>query len=196
MRTVLLLLLAFAAPAFASQTVWKWVDERGVTHYSDRPVPGATKIELSTGSAASPSSPAPAASSSRPPPPAAPSGPPYHEFAISAPRADETIHNTNQVSVSLSLEPGLRSGHSISLYLDGQAVEGFPPSATNYTLRDVARGMHMLVAVVVDGRGTRLQHTAPVKFMVRQNTIAQPPVGPALRPPPPKPRPQPTPPRP
>jgi Domain of unknown function (DUF4124) len=196
MRTVLLLLLAFAAPAFANQTVWKWVDERGVTHYSDRPVPGATKVELSTGGATSQSSPAPAAPSSRPPPPAAPSGPPYHEFAISTPRDDDTFPNTNQVSVTLRMQPGLRNGHSISLYLDGKAVEGFPPSATSYTLRDVTRGMHTLVAVVADGRGTRLQHTALVTFMVRQASISQPPVGPTLRPTPPKPRPQPTPPRP
>ena len=53
MRTALLLLLALAAPVLSSTAmatdVWKWVDEKGVTHYSDQPVAGATKIEVRTG---------------------------------------------------------------------------------------------------------------------------------------------------
>ena len=49
MRTTLLLLALLAGPALAAQTVWKWVDSNGVTHYADRPVPGATRMELSGG---------------------------------------------------------------------------------------------------------------------------------------------------
>ena len=39
--TSLLTAAALAAPA------WTWVDEQGRRHYSDRPVEGATQIELS-----------------------------------------------------------------------------------------------------------------------------------------------------
>jgi len=39
--TSLLSAAALAAPA------WTWVDAQGRRHYSDRPVPGATQIELS-----------------------------------------------------------------------------------------------------------------------------------------------------
>jgi hypothetical protein len=47
--------------------------------------------------------------------------------------------------------------------------------------------MHTLIAVIQDGRGNRIQESALVSFMVRQESVGQPPVGPALRPPP-KPR--------
>ena len=45
MRTALLLLLALAAPLLSSTAaatdVWKWVDEKGVTHYTDKMPPDA-----------------------------------------------------------------------------------------------------------------------------------------------------------
>ena len=48
MRIVLLLCALAATPVLANQPIWKWVDERGVTHYSDRPVPGATQVNVTT----------------------------------------------------------------------------------------------------------------------------------------------------
>ncbi|NLG77928.1 MAG: DUF4124 domain-containing protein [Xanthomonadaceae bacterium] len=189
MRTALILLAMLAAPALAgAQTVWKWVDEQGVTHYSDRPMPGATKMELSVGRtgtvppSAAPPSPT---SSSRTTPT---SGPRYSTIAITSPQPDETIVNTGGVvQVSVALEPALRSGHNLQLYLDGTLVEG-ALNATSYTLTEVPRGEHTLVAVITDQQGERLQSSEPVTFYVRQTSIANPPVGPALRNPP-RPRP-------
>lgn len=193
MRTALLLLLALAAPPFAtlalaSQTVWKWVDDKGITHYSDRPVPGATKVELNAGTRtdSSASGAPPVTSSSKQPAPAA--GPAYRNFEIWKPRADEAVINTGgQVSVSVRVDPALQTGHRLHLYLDGRLVEGFPENTTDYELKEVPRGTHTVVAVITDSRGTRVQETGRVTFTVRQESAAQPPVGPALRPPP-KPR--------
>src|ERR1700729_1916615 len=42
----LLLLLAFSASAW-SATVYKWVDDNGVVHFSDQPNPKAQKLEIS-----------------------------------------------------------------------------------------------------------------------------------------------------
>lgn len=191
MRTALWLLLVFATPAFAGQTVWKWVDGDGVTHYADRPVPGATRIELNLGArdrsgeaatnSASPATPATAPTEPR----AANEGPTYTDFEIVEPRNAETIPNTGgEVSIELRIRPGLQPGHSVHLYLDGRRVEGFPGNTTNFLLQEVPRGEHSAVAVVVDAGGRRIQETAPVRFFVRQTSIAQPPVGPALRTPP------------
>ncbi len=67
MRTVLFLLAFLAIPAFAAQVVWKWVDGDGVTHYSDRAVPGATRMEISGGGERSATSaPTPSFSSAQP----------------------------------------------------------------------------------------------------------------------------------
>ena len=53
--TSLLSAAALAAPA------WTWVDAQGRRHYSDRPVEGATQIELGTTQTFSSSAPRPAA---------------------------------------------------------------------------------------------------------------------------------------
>jgi hypothetical protein len=191
MRTALLLLLAFAAAGLsgtaAAGTVWKWVDEKGVTHYSDRPVPGATKIEVSTGNVES------SQSYSTPdagtPPPAAAPGESYREFVIAQPQNDQVFINTaGSVDVQIRVDPPLQPGHSLHLYLDGRLVEAYSGSPS-YTLQDVPRGTHGLVATINEVNGTRVKETAAVVFTVRQESIAQPPVGPSLRPPP-KPQPR------
>jgi hypothetical protein len=188
MRTALLLLAMIAFPAFAAQTVWKWVDDMGVTHYSDRPVPGATKMELKVGSPSSDSAPPAASPSSNRAQPDTASGPPYQNLQITRPSAGETIVNTGgAVQIGIAIEPALHSGHTLSLYMDGQRVEG-AGNSTEYSLTEVPRGVHSVTAVVSDRRGQRVQESPPVSFTVRQTSIANPPVGPALRPPP-KPRP-------
>ena len=34
------------APALASTTVYRWVDEQGIVHFSDQPHPGAQKMRV------------------------------------------------------------------------------------------------------------------------------------------------------
>lgn len=190
MRITLLLLALLAGSALASQTVWKWVDDKGVTHYSDRAVPGATRMELSGGSK---SSSAPSSSSFDPPPEAAAAEPvaAYTEFTIWQPSDSETIANTGgAVTVGIRLEPALKPGHSLFLYMDGNLVQGFPENALSFDLQGVARGTHSVIAVINESGNKRVQESAPVTFFVRQESVAQPPVGPSLRPPP-KPRPRP-----
>ncbi|HEU4652822.1 MAG TPA: DUF4124 domain-containing protein [Steroidobacteraceae bacterium] len=187
MRTALLLLAMLATPVFASQTVWKWVDDQGVTHFSDRPVPGATKVEISSSnrSEAQPSS-----SRSTYSPPSPPADAQYQDFEISTPAEGDVLINTGgQVSVSIRLNPRLNAGDTLALYLDGRLVEGFPDNATEYSLTNVARGQHSVLARITDTGGREVKTTGSVHFTVRQESIAQPPVGPALKPPP-KPRPR------
>ena len=193
MRTALLMLLAFAAQGMAStawaSTVWKWVDEKGVTHYSDQPVPGATRIEVRAGNVAD--APTPEAS---PPPPsdadAAAAVTSYSNFEIWRPSNEQVIPNTGgQVDVEIRVEPAVQRAHTVSLYLDGKLVEGFPRNTLSYALSGVARGTHDLTAIVRDQSGRQLQESNSVVFTVRQESIANPPTGPS-RPQPPKPQPR------
>lgn len=190
MRTALLVFALLAAPAFASQSVWKWVDDKGVTHYTDRPVPGATRVEISVGSRADATQVAPANTSSTAPDRNAPAATSYREFVIWKPADGDSVVNTGgALEVRMRLDPSLQRGHSIYLYLDGRLIEDFPPTALEYTLRDVPRGQHSLVAIIQDGRGQRVFETPAVRIDVRQASVSQPPVGPALRQQqPPKPR--------
>lgn len=201
MRTALLSVLTFvtfvfASTAIANQTVWKWVDANGVTHYSDRPVPGAVRMELNVGrsvtssssSADAPAASSPSSATSTSASSAAETGPAaatYNNFEIWSPADGETIPNTGgAVTVEVRVDPNLRFGHQLHLYLDGKLVEGFAPNITSFDLTEVPRGVHSAVAIISDASGKRLQQTSPVVFTVRQASIAQPPVGPALRQPP------------
>lgn len=197
MRTALLLLLALAAPVLSGTAqatdVWKWVDEKGTTHYSDQPVAGATKIEVRTGNvvdtAPSGSSAGGSSSSSSAEQPAVAN---YRNFEIWRPEPDQSIINTGgQVNVEIRIEPAVQSLHQLNLYLDGKLVNGFPRNALSYALTEVPRGAHQVTAVVTDQYGKTIQESPPVVFQVRQESVAQPPVGPSLRPPPPKPTPRP-----
>jgi Domain of unknown function (DUF4124) len=194
MRTALILLLAIAATSAHAdtKTVWKWVDERGVTHYSDQPVPGATQVQLNVGTS---SRPRPSAEPSAPSAPSAPQQPAastaastervYRNFEIWKPLREETIANTGGVvQVNVRVDPALNPQHRLSLYLDGKLVEGFPRNTTDFELKEVARGMHSVVAIILDPAGTKVQETSPIVFHVRQESVANPPVGPSLRPPP------------
>jgi hypothetical protein len=195
MRTALLLLLALAVSGLSSTAsaadVWKWVDAKGVTHYSDQPIPGAIKIEVRAGNISE-------ARSAQPLSNVPDSGSPneagaYGTVQIVQPTNDQSIINTGgEVAVEIRVAPPLRATHRLSLYLDGRQVTGFPRNAASYALTAVPRGTHTLTAVVADASGNTIQEAPPVTFHVRQESIAQPPVGPSLgQPPKPVPRPRP-----
>ena len=174
MRIALLLAVTLATPVFAGQVVWKWVDSQGVTHYADRPVPGAQRIELQSGTTTV-DTPPPSRTydnSTRPPPAA---GPAYQNVEIWKPGNDEVLSNVGgNVEVSIRVEPDLRAGDTLSLYLDGRLVEGPAGKAAQFTLTDVFRGSHQLQAIITDQRGERVAQSQPVTFHVRQTSILNP----------------------
>ncbi|HEY7641172.1 MAG TPA: DUF4124 domain-containing protein [Steroidobacteraceae bacterium] len=189
MRTALLTLIALAAAgssaAAVASDVWKWVDEKGVTHYSDQPVPGAAKIEVRTGNVVGTQPqntfiPAPDTATTP-----ADAGPIYRNFQIVRPQEQQAFINTaGVVGVEIVIEPFVKQQHTLNLLLDGQAVQGFPRNAQSYDLKGVPRGTHSVSATVTDQNGAVIARTGSVTFTVRQESIAQPPVGPSLRPPP------------
>jgi hypothetical protein len=192
------LLAALVAPAQAATTqMWVWVDAKGVTHYSDRPVPGAKLISIAT---MEPSADAPAPMSSPPvrsPSPSAstrpaPSTVTYELLEIFQPAADETFFGADAVvDVRVRSEPALASGDQLRLYLDGELIGRENPGA-EYSLSGLDRGAHTLTAQIVDSQGTAKILSEPRVFHVRQDTVGTPPraQGPSLRPPPrPTPRP-------
>ncbi|WP_193222323.1 DUF4124 domain-containing protein [Alkalilimnicola sp. S0819] len=173
MRIFLLILLL---PLLAQAEVYKWRDAQGRIHYSDRPVEGAQRLDLTR----------------RPPnefegqrPSAAPSGrraaprdaaqsdvAPYARVAITRPAADETFRNTtNTIPVQLALEPGLRPGHRVQFLLDGAAF-GQPVATPSAQLTGVERGSHSLAAVVLDGQGQTLARSATVSFHYHKPSVA------------------------
>jgi hypothetical protein len=190
MRIASLIVLLALSCAAAAQTVWKYVDDKGVTHYTDQFVPGAEKVQLRSGSATTAQTSTSATSSI----PTRKQQTDYRTFQITRPANQDSVINTGGVlQVSMQLEPALLTGHSLSLYLDGKRVEGYPSDALDYELQNVPRGEHTLVGVVIDENSRRAAETSKVTFTMRQQSILmKPPVGPSVRPAPKAP----TPPRP
>ena len=174
MRHLLFASLLLAAPAFGTD-VYRWVDADG-QHFSDQWRPGAEKIRLEdaatvTASKAPASGPAGAPAPKGKPP--ASSGA-YEALEISSPAQEEVLWNiAGQLHVSVQLNPSLRPGDGLRLFLDGEQ-QGVPPGATEVTLTNVFRGVHTLKAEVVDLKGKVLAESQPTTFVVRQTSISTP----------------------
>ncbi len=181
MRNVLILIVLVAAgPALAD--AYRWVDENGVVHYSDRPVEGAERIDLVTQPRSSVPPPvvdsnetpevvaaAPAVS---PPPPAEPEPTRYQRLDIVRPQQGETLWNIGStLSVSLRLSPELQPGHRLQLTYDGQVRDDAPTESLDFQLSDVFRGEHTMQVAVVDADGNVQIESSLKRFYVQQNII-------------------------
>jgi len=170
-RTILVLLGLLAAGAVVADA-YTWTDEDGVVHYSDRPIPGATRIDIAEPNSAR-------ALSQRQSAPttdadgdgaADDTGPfRYESFEFSSPGPEETLWNIEGVlNVSLSLAPGLQPGHQVRVYFDGNAQI---VSGTSFQLDDVYRGVHQLQAEVLDETGQMMIRTRTNRFYVQQSSV-------------------------
>lgn len=157
---------------------YKWVDEDGVVHFSDRPREGAEEVELPQTPRRPTPPPARAqrqdASGQQQNEAATESGPfRYESLTIGAPLAEETLWNIEGVlNVTLNLQPALQPGHRIRVYFDG---EPRMVNRTRFQIDEVYRGVHNIQAEVVDESGTMLIRSMPNRFYVQQNTIITPP---------------------
>jgi hypothetical protein len=175
--------LILMAPSLA-EGVYTWEDENGQVHFSDMPQEGATEIQVQraqTFSSPNSASQVAVAGSGKEADADADSDKEdqgYKSLAITSPSMEETIWNTGgEVTVSLSLQPGLKMGHSIRLYMDGQLLAGLPPRASSLKLSEVFRGEHTLEAEVRDENGKVQIRTQPVTFFYQQTSVNRRPVG-------------------
>jgi hypothetical protein len=154
--------IAFACASTFAATVYKWVDDKGVVHYSDQPHPAAEKLDVQAAQTfeSSPVRSTPSATPSN----AQPAGP-YRACTISRPENDEVFLNTDTVSVQVRLDPTLRSGDRLTFSMDGKTVQN--GGSTSATLK-VERGSHSLAATVTDPSGAVVCSTPNVTFHVRQ----------------------------
>ena len=170
-RSIFLAIGLLAASAVVADVAYRWVDENGVAHYSDRPRDGAELVELPAANTTSvrsyeqaPSEAAAASSDVG----AAPVR--YEAFTVAAPGAEETLWNIEGVlSVSLALKPGLKPGHMVRVYFDNrepQVMRGM-----SFTIQEVHRGVHTIQAEVIDDTGTLIIRTKHNRFYVQQNTV-------------------------
>jgi hypothetical protein len=165
--TSLLAAAAIAAPA------WTWVDADGRRHYSDRPVPGAQKIDLPDSQTFSGRPPTTAGTAGDPNTAATTEG--YRQFEIVSPVYGDTLWNIGaSLQMQLAIEPAMQSSHRIDVFLDGQRVEIGAPGP-QLTVPEVHRGLHTLQAVIYDVRtGRDVMRSGEVNVMVQQTSLLNP----------------------
>src|SRR5262245_29005936 len=140
MRKWLILLSALLGSAASAAPAWTWVDAEGTRHYSDRPVPGAEKVELAGAQGFGATTRAPRTTSAGNA--AGVPGAPYQAIEVVSPAEQETLWNIGtNLSVQVRFDPALKPGHRYDLLYDGQRrnVNTATPSVT---LPDVFRGEH------------------------------------------------------
>jgi hypothetical protein len=159
--------------AAASTTVYKWVDENGVVHYSDQPHPNAQKLQVEGVQTYKPTQ---LPFSEGIPPAEAPPADTgtYKGCTIQQPTPDETLEDTDKVSVSVQTDPTTRPGDQIFATLDGAPVNNGAATGHSFSLSSVDRGEHTLAAQVRDSTGQVLCQTPSVTFYVHQPSIANP----------------------
>jgi hypothetical protein len=171
MRRRLFTLILLACPALALATIYKWVDENGVVHYSDQPHPNAEKVHLNAPQTYKAQSYTP--SPDGPPADGAQHAPVTTQCAITAPEDEQTIENSDTVPVALQIDPAPSAATSVSIMLDGRAV-ATAAGQQQFTLTGVDRGQHSITGVVRDGTGRVLCTTAGVTVFVRQPSLQNP----------------------
>ena len=171
LRSFFTLVCLLAVAAAAAQEAYRWVDEDGVVHYSDRPREGAEEFVLPAPNVADTRRvPKPATGSQEKDESASKAETGYQSIEIVSPNAEETLWNIEGVlSVSVALQPALQPGHQVRAYFDGemQAVSG-----TSFQLQEVWRGVHNVQVEVVDATGKVMIRSQPTRFYVQQNTVA------------------------
>lgn len=176
-RTIFALAVILAAGVVMAQA-YRWVDEEGVVHFSDRPPPESQPAEsFVLPESERPSRPQTTASlrdlgeqadAEAEPEPEAPFA--YQSLDVANPAAEETLWNIEGVlSVSLDLQPPLQPGHQVRVFFDGepQVVTG-----TSFQLNEVWRGVHNIQAEVLDENGKMMIRSRTNRFYVQQNTVA------------------------
>lgn len=172
LRSIILLLGLLAANGVLADA-YTWTDEDGIVHFSDKPHPGATRLDLAESKRPRPAARRQAATDAAVPADsdtAAPAAPfRYESLEVASPAAEQTLWNIEgALTVSLALTPALQPGHQVRAYFDGNArmVQG-----TSFELEEVYRGVHNIQAEVLDESGKLMIRSRPSRFYVQQNTV-------------------------
>lgn len=176
MRHRLFVLFAlFCATGMAFAQAYRWVDENGVVHFSDRPQPGAEEIVLPESRTPArpvlPRQPAVSPVADEPAEPE-PEDEGYQSLEITSPGAEQVLWNiAGTLDVSLDLQPALRPAHQVRVYFDGEPriVNG-----TSFQIGEVFRGTHNIQVEVVDATGQLMIRSQTHRFYVQQTSILNP----------------------
>jgi hypothetical protein len=170
------LLLLGASSLAAATEVWRWVDQDGVVHLSDKQVPGATRVQLQP---TTPPKPAFTAAPTRALPRPVEStklkpGAPYSSCDVIEPADDAAFDAPEFVQLSVRPLPALRPGDRVAVTLDGASVADWTPGSLTYVLQQPERGTHSIAIRITSAQGQLMCASKTSTFHVRQPSLKRP----------------------
>ena len=166
-----LLVVGLLATTAVAAQAYRWVDENGVVHYSDRPELGAEQILLQDSNTTTVRRPAQLGGQSADDQEAEEEEGPfrYESIEVASPGAEETLWNIDGVlNVSIALTPALRPGHQVRVYFDG---EPRMVTGTSFQIQEVWRGVHNIQVEVLNEGGELMIRSRTNRFYVQQNAV-------------------------
>ena len=171
MRRILFTLLSLACSVTLATTIYKWVDENGVIHYSDQPHENAEKLQVEgaqTYSAGAPAVRGPAA------PAQSSAANTYRGCAIVQPVDQQNLSNAESVMIRVVADPMPRGGDRVYITMDGLGLNGTQPTGSSFNVTSIDRGEHTVQAQIRGNDDAVLCQTPAVTFYVQQRTLFSP----------------------
>ncbi|MBF8223994.1 DUF4124 domain-containing protein [Halomonas sp. 328] len=174
LRLVCLLLSCCLVPLAGADTVYRSVDAQGNVIFTDNPERGEpVQVAPLTVVPSRTLAPAPAASAQpapRRPAPGSLASPfmPYSTFRIMNPRDAMTLSQarSQNLTVELAIEPGLRDDHRVRLLVDGQLSQSAMHTRA-FIVPRLEPGQRTLQAELLDGAGQVRHRSPPVTVSVQ-----------------------------
>ena len=155
----------------AEAKIYKWVLSDGTVIYSDKPQDGegGEAVELSPlQTYSAPPSPTPAKPADEGDDESAEG---YEQFVVSSPANESVLRdNGGSVSISLSIQPGLRSDHTVDIIMDGQVLGS--GRSGSLTLTNVDRGSHTVSAAIKDASGQEVARARAITFHLKRSAAS------------------------
>ena len=169
--------------------IYKYTDEQGNVHFTDKPVSGAKKIKENKPSVApAPKTSYKPSSSSKPrtrttvkvfkteakeQPKQKPKAKRYKSIKIVSPKNDQAYRSNNgNVEFVYSISPPLQTKfkHKIKLVFDGKKLPGQWETST-ISLMNLDRGTHTISAIVIDKKGKKLIQSSTTTFHLLRHSV-------------------------
>lgn len=151
--------------------IYKWTDNAGNVHFSDKPHPGADKVDLPPVQTFSPPPALPSPDTGVKPEPAIEDQKPDYHISITNPANEATIRdNQGRVGVALEIQPRLNPGDKVQILFNGTPI-GEPQTTTVFQLSDINRGAHTIAAQIVSPDGKTVSQSDPITIYMHRPRV-------------------------
>lgn len=94
----------------------------------------------------------------------------YKTFSIASPTDGQTFQNQRNITVTVSIDPGLQAGDKIQMLIDHQQL-GDPQSSTSFNFYNLDRGSHTFQAVLYNTNHQQIKQSNSVLVYIHYASV-------------------------